>query len=60
LADIVAMVRQNQSEQKADKLSQLTAEMKEGFSDIKTEQAIILHDNLEFHERYVVSRQTTA
>ena len=54
LADVVAMVKKNQLDQlKADKLAQLTDEMKDRFSDIKTEQAIILHDNLEFHERYI-------
>ena len=60
LADIVTMAKQQQQhkaelEINSPHLGQLTASMKANFDDIRTEQAIILHDNLELQERYFQS-----
>ena len=64
LVDIVAMSNKQKRQQRAkelenqfhsssQQLSQLTESMKSNFDEIRTEQAIILHDNLELHERFL-------
>ena len=45
---------ENQFHSSAQQLSQLTESMKSNFDEIRTEQAIILHDNLELHERFLI------
>uniref|UniRef100_A0A7M5VBE9 Uncharacterized protein n=2 Tax=Clytia hemisphaerica TaxID=252671 RepID=A0A7M5VBE9_9CNID len=55
LADVVIMASHNKQQKQKVKtstqLAQLSSNLKENFDDIQTEQAIILHDNLELHER---------
>ena len=51
LADVVTMAKNNHSQLSAVD-AKLPNELKEHFQDVQTEQAIILHDNLELHDRY--------
>lgn len=43
---------ENQLYFSSQNLCQFTESMKSNFDEIRTEQAIILHDNLELHERF--------
>ena len=55
LADVVLSTtckEKQKREMNSTHLEHVPDSMKANFDDIRTEQAIILHDNLELHERY--------
>ena len=61
LADVVIIAshtQQKQTPKTSAQLAQLASNLKGNFDDVQTEQAIILHDNLELHERFVLDSKS--